>query len=96
MSKPIISPEAVEDIDEVLSYIALDSFEASVMFYGRLQSTFEMLAANPKAGRERPDISEGLRSFSAGNYLVFYRIWAHEVAITRVIHGARDLDELFS
>lgn len=95
MARPIITPEAEEDIDEILYFIASDNFEASLLFYDRFQSIFETLAASPRAGRERPDISEGLRSFPVGNYLIFYRIWAHEVAITRVIHGSRDLVELF-
>lgn len=96
MTKPIITPEAEEDIDEILAYIALDDFEASVAFFARLTDRFETLAANPKAGRERPDVSEGLRSFPFSNYLIFYRVWAGKVAITRVIHSARDLDEIFN
>lgn len=95
MTTPIITPEAEEDIDEILAYIALDNFEASIAFFARLIDRFETLAANPKAGRERPEINEGLRSFPHGNYLIFYRVWAGGVAITRVIHSARDLDEMF-
>jgi toxin ParE1/3/4 len=96
MSRPIITPEAEEDIDDLLSYIASDNFEVSILFYDRMLGTFETLVANPRAGRERPDISEGLRCFPFGNYLIFYRIWAGEVAITRVLHSARDLKEIFS
>lgn len=96
MTKPIITPEAEEDIEDILGYIALDNFHASVGFYDELIKRFQTLAANPKAGRERHDISEGLRSFPYGNYLIFYRIWAGTVAITRVLHSARDLDEIFS
>ncbi|HSU24481.1 MAG TPA: type II toxin-antitoxin system RelE/ParE family toxin [Pyrinomonadaceae bacterium] len=96
MNKPIITREAEEDINETLAYIALDNFQASVRFYDRLVERFQTLAANPKAGRERDDLGEGLRSFPFGNYLIFYRIWAGKVAITRVLHGARDLDEIFS
>jgi toxin ParE1/3/4 len=96
MTNPIITPEAEEDIGDILGYIALDNFEASIAFYQRLIDLIETLAANPKAGRERKEISEGLRSFPFGNYLIFYRIWAGRVAISRVLHSARDLDELFS
>jgi toxin ParE1/3/4 len=55
-----------------------------------------MLADNSKLGRERPELSEHLRSFPEGNYLIFYREWAGRIAIVRVLHGARDLDEIFS
>jgi len=96
MTRPIITPEAEEDINEILFYIAKDNFDASVTFYARLMNLFETLIANPSAGRERPDLNDGLRSFPFGNYLIFYRLWAGEVAITRVIHAARDLDEIFS
>jgi toxin ParE1/3/4 len=54
-----------------------------------------MLAENPKSGRERAEIKQDLRSFPEGNYLIFYREWAGIVAIVRVLHGARDLDEMF-
>ena len=96
MTRPIITSEAEEDIVEILAYISLDNYEASVAFYGRLIEQLGILAENPKAGRERREISEGVRSFPFGNYVIFYRIWAGEVAVTRVIHGSRDLDELFS
>ncbi len=97
MTNPRITPEAENDIDEILQYIAVDNFDAAVSFYDRMQSTFETLAASPRAGRERSDLSEGLRCFPIGNYLIFYRVWAREtVAITRVIHSARDIEEIFS
>lgn len=96
MAKYTITREAEDDIDEILAFIAADNFDASLALYGRLIDLFEMLADNPKAGRERPDLKEGQRSFPAGNYLVFYRVWAGDIAITRVLHSARDLGELFS
>ncbi|MBX3294813.1 MAG: type II toxin-antitoxin system RelE/ParE family toxin [Acidobacteria bacterium] len=96
MVRPIITPEAEEDIDEILGYIAADNFEAAITLYGRLTGTFEMLAENPFAGRERSDLKEGLRYFPSGSYLVFYRTWAGRVAIVRVLHAARDIDEIFS
>lgn len=96
MSRAIITPEAEEDIDEIIAYIASDNFDASVAFYDRLIELFQTLANNPEAGRTRPDLEHGLRSFPFRNYLIFYRIWAGRVAISRVLHSARDLDEIFS
>ncbi len=96
MARPIITPEAEEDIDEILDYIALDNFDASIALYDRMMKAFEMLAENPVSGRERSDLPEEMRSFPLGSYIIFYRIWAGRVAITRVLHAARDLDEIFS
>lgn len=41
MTRAIITPEAEEDIDEILAYIALDNFEASVALYDRLIIRFD-------------------------------------------------------
>jgi toxin ParE1/3/4 len=94
MAKVIVTRKAEDDIDEILAYIAADNFAASLGLYDRFIELFEMLADNPKAGRERFDLKEGIRSFPEGNYQIFYRIWAGNISITRVLHCARDLDEL--
>lgn len=96
MPKYIITREADDDITEILTFIASDNFSAAMNLYDRLVQLFEMLADNRCAGRERPELKEDLRSFPEGSYLIFYRQWAGNVAIVRVIHGARDLDEIFS
>jgi toxin ParE1/3/4 len=92
----IISREAEDDINEILDFIANDNFDASISLYARMIDTFEMLADNPMAGRDRADLKDGMRYFPIGSYLIFYRVWAGKVSITRVLHAARDLDEIFS
>lgn len=96
MGRYIITRQAEQDIDEILVYIAADNLDAALSFNDRLTHLFEMLADNTKAGRERPELKEDLRSFPEGNHLIFYRRWAGDIAIVRVIHGARDLGEIFS
>lgn len=46
-------------------------------------------------GRLRDELTEGLRSFPVGRYVIFYRIVQDGVEIVRVLHGARDLDSIF-
>ena len=96
MGKYRIIPAARKDIEEILVYIAGDNLEAAMALDRRLIGIFEILADNTEAGRERNELREGLRSFPVGSYLIFYRRWAANVAIVRVIHAARDLDEIFS
>jgi toxin ParE1/3/4 len=55
-----------------------------------------MLAKYPEAGRERPEIAAGLRSFPIGKYVLFYRPIHDGVEIVRVLHGSRDIDSIFS
>lgn len=95
MANYIITRQAQHDLHEILIYIAADNLEAAISFNDRLTEVFEMLGENSKAGRERPELKEDIRSFPESNFLVFYRLWAGKVAIVRVIHGSRDLDEIF-
>jgi toxin ParE1/3/4 len=93
----LITEPAEVDIDEVLFYIAEDNLKAALLVYDRLLHCFEMLAQTPKAGRERKEFRHDARSFPEGNYLIIYRIlFSNDVEVLRVLHGARDLDEIFS
>lgn len=96
MARYIISSQAEQDIYEILSHIAKDNIDAALDLNGRLIEIFKMLANNQEAGRERPELIEGLRSLPDGNYVIFYRQWAGNIAIVRILHSALDLDELFS
>ncbi len=52
-----------------------------------------MLGTFPNAGRARPELRDGLRSFLVHPYLVFYGIDDDRkvVVIERVLHGAMDV-----
>ncbi len=96
MADYIITPHADKDIDDILHFIARNNIDAALNFHELLTKRFEILAENPKIGRERPEIKHDLRSFPEGNYIIFYRDWAGLVAIVCVLHGARDLEDIFS
>jgi toxin ParE1/3/4 len=49
----------------------------------------------PHLGRERPELSPGLRSFVVGHHVIFYRLFDSGVEIARVLDGVRDLPPLF-
>jgi toxin ParE1/3/4 len=51
-----------------------------------------MLVQNPLAGRERPELQRGLRSFPVGSYLVFYLPLPDGVEVVRVMSGRQDID----
>ena len=52
---------------------------------------FLLLSDWPRLGRARNDLRCGLRSFAAGDYVIFYRITRAGVVIHRVLHGHRDI-----
>jgi len=55
----------------------------------------ELLSEQPGVGRDRSDVLSGLRGFPVGNYVIFYQPVDDGIEIVRVLHGARDIPELF-
>ena len=45
-------------------------------------------------GRARPELRADLRSLPFGAYLILYRVVEDGVEIIRVVHAARNLDDL--
>lgn len=85
------SSQAEADLDEIWLFIASDNLGAADRLLDRINSAFVMLADNPLAGRKRPELGRGIRSFPVGTYIVFYEAMACGARIVRVLHGARDI-----
>ena len=83
---------AEQDLEEIWLYIAADNIVAADALLDKVAAKSTLLASNPELGRSRPEIHEGLRSFPVGNYILFYRPEAGGIELTRVLHGARDID----
>lgn len=68
------------ETSEVIAERVLDSIES---VYARLRQF-------PKSGTACDDLAPGLRSTVRGPYLIFHRVEAHAVIVTRILHAARD------
>lgn len=95
MLKIIKNPRAYVDLHEMWSYIAINNEERADALYETFEQKFRMLAECPFMGRLRHELEKNLRSFPAGNYIIFYRIRKNALEIVRVLHGKRDLEEIF-
>jgi toxin ParE1/3/4 len=84
-------PQAERDLDSIWSFIAPDNVRAADKLVERIGKVFEMLVNTPLAGRERPELGRGLRSFAVGNYVVFYTAGPDGVEIVRVLSGRQDI-----
>lgn len=82
---------AERDLVEIGDFIARDSPPNAARFIAQLEEFCRFLASRPLAGRVRDELSTGLRSFTYGRYVIFYRVIDDGVEIVRVLHGARDL-----
>ena len=60
-----------------------------------IESKFRLLAQFPSSGRMRDELLVGLRSYPAGDFVIFYRILETTVEVVRILHGRRDIDVIF-
>ena len=89
-----ITAEAENDLLDIWHYIARDSDVTADRFLDRLHEKFSALARNPRMGRARPELRRDLRSFPYAAYLILFRIVDDGLEIVRVVHAARNLDDL--
>lgn len=83
---------AVADLNSIWSFVAADNEKAADKLLDRIGRALTMLAQNPQAGRERADLLAELRSFTVGNYTIFYFPKSDGIEVVRVLHGRQDID----
>ena len=91
-TRPRKTPQAERDIAAIWNYIADNNSRAADTLIDRIDSTFEMLAQNPMAGRARNDLAFNLRRFPVGSYIIFYLPLSDGVEVVRVMNGRQDID----
>jgi toxin ParE1/3/4 len=93
-----VAPQAESDLDDIWFYVAKESGSVDVAsrLIDSITSHFLTLATFPYAGRSRDeDFGLGSRSFPVGEYVIVYCVEGADVFILRVVHGRRDLEQLF-
>lgn len=93
-----VSDRAHSDLAEIWEYIAERNPTAADKLLGKIERIFDLLAAQPRCGEQREELTAELRSFPVGRYVVYYIPVDDEnytVEIVRVIHGSRDASRLF-
>ncbi|WP_435011103.1 type II toxin-antitoxin system RelE/ParE family toxin [Tundrisphaera lichenicola] len=97
-----VSPTADTDLDHLAAYLAREaSLETALRFYDAAATTFEAIAQAPGVGERWPSSHPRLANLRVRsiegfeNHLVYYRPTEDGIEIIRVMHGARDLDNIF-
>lgn len=92
MSSYKLSQRADEDILSIARY-TIDTFgvQQAEIYHAGLHETFDFLASNPAAARERTEIDPPVRAHRYQSHLVVYEISENgDVLILRVPHGKTD------
>ena len=88
---------AEEDLLAIHNYLAQQSQDRDVAnrFLWRLDHCLELLATQPRMGRQRDELRSGLRYHPFENYLIFYRPTDKGIEVVRVLHSKRNVEEIF-
>jgi plasmid stabilization system protein ParE len=95
MSAYVLSPDALQDLQEIWDYIANDNAHAADEVLDDLFNAFESLVLWPRQGHSRSDLTHGnVRFWPVDSYLVVYRETATALQIVAILHGARDIPKV--
>ena len=102
LSPSLFSPQAWQDVLDIVAYIAADNPEAASRFVPAVQDTCTQLVALPGLGSarsfQRADLT-GVRLMPVTgfeNYLIFYVATKQSIKVLRILHAARDFPTVFS
>ena len=96
MSTYIISPQTIQDLDEISEYFASRNLDAGDRFVNAFEEKCQNLVKYPNMGRSYADVEPSLRGIPLDGYIILYRVMADGVEIVRVVSGYRNLESLFS
>lgn len=84
------SPEAIEDIEAIASYIERDSPWYAKAVASKIVETAECIPAYPEQGRVVPEVgNDSIRERFVYSYRIIYRIETERILVAAVIHGRR-------
>jgi plasmid stabilization system protein ParE len=90
----VVSPQARQDLFDILDYVADRDTAAATRLRERLFASFDRLARRPQLGHARTDLAPAefcVRFWPVGRYLVIYRPASMQIQIVRVLSAYRDV-----
>jgi plasmid stabilization system protein ParE len=78
MAAYVLSPDALEDLQAIWDYIAMDNITAADKLEDEFFEAFERLARRHRMGHTRSDLTQrDVRFWPVGSYLIVYRSIPH-------------------
>jgi len=95
MLKLIISPQAREDLFDIWFYIAEDSTINADRFIDKLTKKYHWLTEFPEVGVVRNDLVKNIQTFPVDKYMLYYKTTDKTLELVRILHGSRNIDQIF-
>ena len=89
-----LRPQAEADLEDIALCIAEDNVQAARRWIEDMHALCQQLGEMPSMGVAKSSIRLRLRMLPAGSYLILYQQVDKGVEIARVLHGARQWQEL--
>lgn len=94
MAEVVVSPRAETDLQDIWFNIAIDNPTAADRVLLEIGESLGRLSDFPEMGSPRPELAPTARILVVRNYFVLYEPIAGGVEVVRVLHGARNLDDI--
>lgn len=89
----LIRKKAVADLENIWLYTAETwSVEQADRYYSLIIDEIKFICKNPDAGRSMDHVREGYLVTKVKSDLIFYRIVASIIEITRILHERMDIE----
>jgi toxin ParE1/3/4 len=95
MARVTLTSPARDDLQAIWSHIAIDKLSAADRLIDQIYERCAIYATQPNAATPADRFQPGLRFFAVASYVVFYRPEKDGILVIRVLHRARNLEELF-
>ena len=82
------------DLRQIWVHVAENNFSAADRLIDRLEKAIALLAENPRMGEAIGSAVQGVRQFSVGSYVVFFRPLPDGIRLIRVLHASRNIRPL--
>jgi toxin ParE1/3/4 len=86
---------AAIDVTTIWSYIAERSFPSADEWVVSVDEKLRLLAANPTMGERVDYLRAGARRVTLGKFVLYFESIDNGIRLLRVVHSARQIDELF-
>lgn len=92
MAQIIWTEPALDDLEEIASYIALDKLSAAQRLVQKVFDRVDSLSESPNSGRKIPELSRSkYKEVIVGPCRIFYRFTRNTVYILHVMRSEREM-----
>ena len=92
MAEIVWTEPALDDLEQIAEYIALDKLSAAQVLIQKVFSRVDLLSQSPNSGRKVPELSPSkYKEVIVGPCRIFYRVSEGSVYILHVMRVEREL-----